>query len=138
MNENQHSFSLRIYYEDTDAGGIVYNANYLKYVERARTEWLRELGISQSDLLTKDIGFVVRKVQMDNLFAGKLDDQLTVVSTIKQLKKASIIFSQDVYNQINRKLCTIEVLIAFVDLSNNQIKPCALPQEILGALPSVS
>mgnify|MGYP003388867335 CR=1 FL=1 len=136
MNNNEHRFSLRIYYEDTDAGGIVFNANYLKYVERARTEWLRELGINQSSLLAQDVGFVVRKVVMNNLAAAKLDDELTVVSVISTIKKASLTFFQEVYNQENIKLCTLDVLIAFVSTSNNQLKPCALPPEILGALPS--
>lgn len=136
MNKNEHRFSVRIYYEDTDAGGIVFNANYLKYVERARTEWFRDLGINQSFLLKKDVGFVVRKVTMNNLAASKLDDELTVISVISQIKKASLTFFQEVYNQENKKICTLEVLIAFVSTSNNQLKPCALPPEILGALPS--
>ena len=138
MLDNHHSFSLRIYYEDTDAGGIVYYANYLKFAERARTEWLRELGICQSYFLERKAGFVVRKVDMNNVASAKLDDQLVVISTISRIKKASITFYQEIINQDNIKLCTIEILVAFVDISSAKNKPCALPHEILGALPSVS
>lgn len=138
MNENSHQFTLRIYYEDTDAGGIVYNANYLKFVERARTEWLRVLGVTQSLLLNEKVGFVVRKVLMDNIRAAKLDDELTVVSTINKIKRASLVFNQEIFNQHQQIICTIEVLIASVTIAGDTIKPCAISKEILGVLPRVS
>ena len=138
ITENQHNFVLRIYYEDTDAGGIVFYANYLKFAERARTEWLRTLGITQSNLLNQRVGFVVKNVTMNNIASAKLDDQLTVISSISLIKKASVAFSQEIYDQNNIKLCTIDVLVAFVDLSQQKPKACALPTEILGVLPSVS
>lgn len=138
MNQNTHEFTLRIYYEDTDAGGIVYNANYLKYVERARTEWLRALGINQSLLLDNQLGFVVRKIVMNNLLAAKLDDELTVISSMTKVKRASLVFYQEIFNQHQQLVCTVEVLIAAVILAENNIKPCAIPKEILGVLPRVS
>ncbi len=138
MNTDSHQFTLRIYYEDTDAGGIVYNANYLKFVERARTEWLRALGITQSLLLSEQIGFVVRNVVMNNLRAAKLDDQLTVISTINKIKRASLVFNQEIFNQHQQLICTVEVLIASVNIAGDTIKPCAISKEILGVLPRVS
>lgn len=126
----------RVYYEDTDAGGIVYYANYLKFLERARTEWLRELGINQSIFLEQNIGFVVTKVAMENKASAKLDDLLTITSTIKRLKSASLIFSQQVVNQHQITLCTAEIKVACVNLSI--AKPCIIPNSILGALKRVS
>lgn len=126
----------RVYYEDTDAGGIVYYANYLKFLERARTEWLRELGINQSIFLEQNIGFVVTKVAMENKASAKLDDLLTITSTITRLKSASLIFSQQVVNQHQITLCTAEIKVACVNLSI--AKPCIIPNSILGALKRVS
>jgi len=127
---------VRVYYEDTDAGGIVYYANYLKFLERARTEWLRELGINQSIFLEQNIGFVVTKVTMENKASAKLDDLLTITSTIKRLKSASLIFTQEIVNQNNIVLCTAEIKVACVNLSI--AKPCIIPNSILGALKRVS
>ncbi|MEH6596777.1 MAG: tol-pal system-associated acyl-CoA thioesterase [Colwellia polaris] len=127
---------VRVYYEDTDAGGIVYYANYLKFLERARTEWLRELGINQSIFLEQNIGFVVTKVTMENKASAKLDDLLTITSTIKRLKSASLIFTQEIVNQNNMVLCTAEIKVACVNLSI--AKPCIIPNSILGALKRVS
>ncbi|TKB45788.1 tol-pal system-associated acyl-CoA thioesterase [Thalassotalea mangrovi] len=125
-------YQLRVFYEDTDAGGIVYYANYLKFAERARTEWLRALGISQSYFLEQNLGFVVRRVEMDNKASARLDDLLTISTTIKQLKKASLTFEQAIKNQDGTLLCQLTVLVASVNLQ--RAKPCAIPEQILGAL----
>lgn len=124
-------YPVRVFYEDTDAGGIVYYANYLKFFERARTEMLREYGISQSTFLEQNLGFVVRKVEMDNLASGKLDDLLEVTTSISELKRASLSFSQQITNQQGALLCTANVRVACVNLALN--KPCAIPADILGA-----
>ncbi|MEW6995688.1 tol-pal system-associated acyl-CoA thioesterase [Colwelliaceae bacterium MEBiC 14330] len=134
--QTTHTFALRVYYEDTDAGGIVYYANYLKFFERARTEWLREIGINQAFFLQQNIGFVVTKVEMDNLASAKLDDLLEVSSTIITLKRASLVFQQKIFNQAQQVLCTAKVRIACVDF--NQNKACAIPSSILGAFKRVS
>jgi len=134
LTNYQHS--IRVYYEDTDAGGIVYYANYLKFFERARTEWLRALGINQSIFLQQNIGFVVTKVAMDNKASAKLDDLLTITSTISQLKSASLVFSQLLVNQNGLILCAAEIKVACVNLS--VAKPCIIPKSILGALKRVS
>ena len=134
--ESSHQFAIRVYYEDTDAGGIVYYANYLKFFERARTEWLRKIGINQEIFLQQKLGFVVRKVEMDNIASAKLDDLLKVSSSIVTLKRASLVFQQQITNQAMRVLCTATIRIACVDFSQN--KPCAIPELILGAFKRVS
>jgi len=133
-NANQN-YSLRVYYEDTDAGGIVYYANYLKFFERARTEWLRELGINQMTFLEQKIGFVVRRVEMDNIASAKLDDLLNVNSTITSLKRASLVFHQQITNQAQQVLCTAIIQVACVNLQS--AKPMAIPKSILGAFKRV-
>lgn len=136
MSNQSHQHSVRIYYEDTDAGGIVYYANYLKFSERARTEWLRVLEINQSNFLEHSLGFVVRNIEMDNLASAKLDDMITVTTSIVELKKASITFNQIITNQEQQELCRIKVKVACVDFAKS--KPCAIPATILGALKRVS
>ncbi len=136
MSLPKNEYQLRVYYEDTDAGGNVYHANYLNFCERARTEWLRELGIEQSYFLEQNCGFVVRKLEMDNMAVAKLDDLLTVTSVLSEIKRASVKFSQDITNQQGIILCHIEVLVAYIDLA--RAKPCAIPNTILGALKGVS
>lgn len=101
MSSSTTTFPIRVYYEDTDAGGIVYYANYLKFFERARTEYLRQLGISQSTFLEQNLGFVVRKVEMDNLASAKLDDSLTVYSTVIE-QKGRVWFSSNI-SLMNKK-----------------------------------
>ncbi|WP_068545065.1 tol-pal system-associated acyl-CoA thioesterase [Thalassotalea crassostreae] len=133
-NNNAFTYQIRVYYEDTDAGGIMYYANYLKFAERARTEWLRSLNINQSFFLEQNLGFVVRKVEMDNKASAKLDDLLTITSTITNLKKASMVFEQTITNQQGVILCELSVLIASVNLQRG--RPCAIPEQILGALDS--
>jgi len=133
-------YSLRVYYEDTDAGGIVYYANYLKFFERARTEWLRKLGINQHYFLEQNIGFVVRKVEMDNIASAKLDDLLNVNSTITTLKRASLVFYQKITNQEQQLICTATVRVACVNFQSHnsqQVKPMAIPESILGAFKRV-
>ena len=134
-SNTRQNFSLRVYYEDTDAGGIVYYANYLKFFERARTEWLRELGIIQSTFLEQNVGFVVTKVEMDNVASAKLDDLLNVNSTIVALKRASLVFHQQITNQAQRVICSATVRIACVNFQT--MKPMAIPESILGAFKRV-
>ena len=136
MSSSSSNYQIRVFYEDTDAGGIVYYANYLKFFERARTEWLRELGINQSKLLEQNTGFVVRKVEMNNIASAKLDDLLNVSSTISELKRASLVFTQQITNQNQQLICTVIVLIACVNLS--KAKPCGIPKELLGAFKGAS
>ena len=92
-----HIFPVHVYYEDTDLAGIVYYANYLKYIERARTEWVRELGVDQVALKADEgLVFAVRRVEADYLRPAKFDDQLSVVATVTEVTGARIVLRQDV------------------------------------------
>ncbi|ADT87477.1 tol-pal system-associated acyl-CoA thioesterase [Vibrio sp. Vb2880] len=122
------NWPITIYYEDTDAGGVVYHSNYLKFFERARTEMLRSIGVSQQVLLEQSIGFVVRHADIDFLQGARLDDQLTVVTSIAELKKASLTFCQELVNPDGRLLCKAMVKVACID--NEKMKPKAMPQSI--------
>ncbi|MCW9698717.1 MULTISPECIES: tol-pal system-associated acyl-CoA thioesterase [unclassified Avibacterium] len=125
------SLPVRVYYEDTDAGGVVYHARYLHFFERARTDYLRALGFSQQTLLEEhNLAFVVKTMQIDYRLAAKLDDLLTVETEVSAIKGATILFLQ----QIKRNdvlICSAEVKVACVDLT--KMKPAAIPQEIKAA-----
>lgn len=135
MTIKNHSYKLRVFYEDTDAGGVVYHANYLKYFERARTEWLRDLDIHQSSFLEQQFAFVVRHMDIHYHSPAKLDDLLEVRTSVTKLKRASIIFSQEVVDQNGQLLSSATVLVASVNLETS--KPVAIPKTIVGALKSV-
>lgn len=145
------SIPVRVYYEDTDAGGIVYHTNYLKFMERARTEWLRNLGIEQQSLLEQSIGFVVKDLTMKNSKAALFNDMLSISCQVVELKKASMLFRQHAYrikdsanthknNNINlmssekELLVSAEVRVACVDLG--KMKPIAIPDFILREIKS--
>lgn len=92
-----HRFTCRVYYEDTDLAGIVYYANYLKFIERARTEWVRELGIDQARLKAEEgIVFAVRRIEADYLAPARFDDQLEIVTETEQVGGARVVLSQQV------------------------------------------
>ena len=116
-------FPIRIYYEDTDAGGVVYYANYLRFCERARSEWLRALGISQQQMLAEGGPvFVVRSVQANYLAPARLDDQLNIVSTIHDLRNVSVLFSQRIFRE-NKLLFTAEIKVVPVSSVNGRPVP---------------
>jgi acyl-CoA thioester hydrolase len=94
---NAFTIPVRIYYEDTDAGGVVYYANYLKFFERCRTEWLRDIGHDQADLLRDPgIAFVVRSVNVEYLKPARLDDQLMIGLEVEKITRAQIFFRQHI------------------------------------------
>ena len=127
-------FPIRVYYEDTDAGGVVYHANYICFFERARTEFLRQGGFSQQALLAENFAFVVKTLTIDYKLPARLDDLLSVQTTVKAVKKATIIFEQNLF-KADICLCSAEVTVACVDLI--KMKPKAIPQAILDALQAV-
>ena len=128
------SLTVRVYYEDTDAGGVVYYANYLKYIERGRTEHLRELGFELATIANEiGIVFVVKSVKADYLLPAFLDDTIKVKTSIELVKHASLIFAQKITNkEKNTVLFNAEVKV--VSVLKNNLKPCAFPQEILEKL----
>lgn len=112
-----HSFPVRIYYEDTDAAGIVYYANYLRFAERARTEALRLSGIDQSDLLREhNVGFVVRKCIVEFLKPAMLDDLLTIETRLHDINKVSMELHQTI-RRSEETLVTMEVKLVVVGAS---------------------
>ena len=125
---------IRVYYEDTDAGGVVYYANYLKFCERARTEWLRTFGVSQQALIDEQgLGFVVRSVQADYRASARLDDALEVITQVAMLRRASILFEQQLVRG-QELLFTARVLLASIDLRRQ--KPVAIPASLHALLES--
>ncbi|MFQ6371703.1 tol-pal system-associated acyl-CoA thioesterase [Shewanella sp. YIC-542] len=120
---------ITVYYEDTDAGGVVYHANYLKFFERARSEWLRAMGVCQSTLLQADLAFLVRRAELDFSRAARFEQQLWVESRITELKRASLVFEQQLVDDKGVCYCSASVKIAAVSLS--RMKPQAIPEPIL-------
>lgn len=131
----QKNFPVRVYYEDTDAGGIVYYANYLKFFERARTEWLRTLGFEQDKLLEQSIGFVVKRVEMDNHAPALFNQLLSISTQLVELKRASMVFEQHIINPAGKCLVSAQIRIACVDLT--KMKPMAIPAHLLGEISRV-
>ena len=134
---NHFSLPIRIYYEDTDAGGVVYHAGYIRFMERARTEWLRQLGFEQHYLMsTLNIAFAVRSLSIDYLKPAKFDDQIEVTACIKQLGRASIEFEQTVIRRNSQAdaelLITASVKVVCVQL--DKFKSTAIPHEIRSLL----
>jgi acyl-CoA thioester hydrolase len=125
LAEGRHAYTLRVYYEDTDAGGVVYYANYLRYAERARTEALRDLGIPHAALVARyGLMFVVRRIKVDYLRPARLDESLTVVTETLAVGGASVVLRQEI--QGNAGTCALlEVQLACVPPSGD--KPARLP-----------
>ncbi len=131
MKGRPGTFPVRVYYEDTDAAGIVYYANYLKFAERARTEALRLTGIDQSELMRKEkIGFVVRKCTADFLKPARLDDLLTIETHLNDINKVSMHMHQNV-RRGTETLVTLEVKLAVV---GSTMKPARLPESVKKAM----
>ena len=120
-------WNVRVYYEDTDAGGIVYYANYLKFFERARTEWLRSLDVNQHDLLREDDAmFVVKSVTAEYHAPAKLDDVLKLTVSIEKIGRASISFIQEALCG-EQLLNTARVKVGCVD---SALRPRAVPPAV--------
>jgi acyl-CoA thioester hydrolase len=131
---NHFVWPVRIYYEDTDSAGVVYYANYLKFMERARTEWLRHLGFEQ-DVLARDAGilFVVRSVNLHYRRPARFNDRLQVASRIHEVKKASLLFEQAILHEgTEETLCSGQIRVACVAVDS--FKPRSIPPLILAAL----
>ncbi|KGQ36601.1 tol-pal system-associated acyl-CoA thioesterase [Gallibacterium genomosp. 1] len=126
--KNNSTYPVRIYYEDTDAGGVVYHSRYLHFFERARTEFLREKGFSQNEIIQQQgIAFVVKQMEIDFRYPACLDDLLIVETTLVEVKNASLVFTQKLIQE-NKLYCSAIVKVACVNI--NLMKPTSLPQEI--------
>jgi acyl-CoA thioester hydrolase len=150
------TWPVRVYWEDTDAGGIVFYANYLKFMERARTEWLRSLGIAQSVLRAQTGGmFVVSRTQLDYLLPARLDNQLIVTACVAEKSRITLTITQEIrllpneiwHEQLLNKersaltanelsalplVCRGDIRIAWVDAAS--LKPTRIPQHVLEVL----
>lgn len=122
---------IRVYIEDTDAGGIVYYVNYLKFMERARTEMLRHYSFGKQYIFEQDIMFVVHSMNVDYKKPARLDDELIATAEVKQSGKTYILFHQQILLN-GQLLCAADIKIACVKKKN--VKPAAIPKEILATL----
>jgi acyl-CoA thioester hydrolase len=136
-NVNRFIWPLRVYYEDTDAGGVVYYANYLKFMERARTEWLRNKGFEQDRLLEQEgIIFAVRSVQVGYHHPARFNDALEVSASLTVKGRASLTFDQEVRRTSDEQvLCSGSIKIACVAINN--MRPTSIPQALLSEIPDV-
>ena len=122
------SFPVRVYWEDTDAGGVVYHAQYLAFLERARSEWLRSLGHVQERMRRDhDLVFAVRSMQLDFRAPARLDDALLATVALRECRNASLVFAQDVRRD-DRLLLSAQVRIAV--LAASTFRPRPLPDAL--------
>lgn len=125
-------YKVRVYFSDTDAGGIVYHARYLDFAEHARTEALRQVySTGQSELLSANLGFVVKSINISYEKPGFLDDLLTIETSLKEAKRFSAVFLQEV-KRGDDILAVLEVKVAAIDLEKK--RPVPIPEEIISAL----
>ncbi|MBV1914175.1 MAG: YbgC/FadM family acyl-CoA thioesterase [Pseudomonadales bacterium] len=128
---------LRVYIEDTDFGGVVYHANYLRWIERARTELLRASGFEQKVLMDQDLLFMIRGLDIRYRASAKLDDEVIIKTAISELRSASMVFSQKVFlagsgNSVGALLCEANVQVASVSVASRKV--IAVPKMITAAL----
>lgn len=134
MTPHSHPHTVRVYWEDTDAGGVVYYANYLKFMERARTEWLRALCVHQEALRAQEgVQFVVADMHVRYLAPAKLDDLLTVTVSVAEQGKASMLLEQQVWRG-DTLLAQGQVRVGCVDAQT--LAPKRMPASVLDALQS--
>ena len=117
---------VRVYYEDTDLGGVVYYANYLKFLERARSEWLRHLGVSQSELLARRrLLFAITAVEVHALQPARFEDARLDTAELEQRRRASLVFRQGIHrgDESGELLCTARVTAACLDADSMRPKP---------------
>jgi acyl-CoA thioester hydrolase len=128
-----HEFRLRVYYEDTDLAGIVYYANYLKFIERARSEMVREMGVDQNALKAEGIVFAVRRIEADYIGPARFEDELNVRTSLISITPARVVLGQDVMRGEERLFASEVTLVAISDTG----RPTRLPavfRDGIGAL----
>lgn len=129
----EHRLRVRVYLEDTDAGGIVYHASYLRFLERVRTEWLRAMGLDQTRTFADDLSFVVHSMSLRFLRPARLDDVLLATCHVHAVRAASLIASQRVVVEATGEACcTAEVTVACISLATHRAR--RLPAEVRGRL----
>ncbi|MGD9865872.1 MAG: tol-pal system-associated acyl-CoA thioesterase [Pseudodonghicola sp.] len=121
-----HRYPVRVYYEDTDMGGIVYHANYLRYIERARSDWVRQLGNDQNAMRDAGIVWVVRRIEAEYLATAKFEDELTVETTMREISGVRLTMDQLV-KRGDQVIFTASVTAVCMNAAG---KPVRLPAEI--------
>jgi acyl-CoA thioester hydrolase len=136
MMAPEFTWTIRVYYEDTDTGGVVFYANYLKFFERARTEWLRAAGVSQQALTESHrVMFVVKSTAVDYHAPARLDDELKLTVTIEKLGKASVQFVQQAWRMSGTQmqlLSTGRIRVGCVDAET--FRPSPIPDDVLAKI----
>jgi acyl-CoA thioester hydrolase len=128
-------FPVRVYWEDTDAGGVVYYANYLRFLERARSEWLRTLGIDQARLLREErLQFVVVEANIRYHRPAKFDDELLVSAALDSLRGASVTFAQEIRRGGEAGELLVSATIRAACLASDTLRPRPLPQALASQL----
>lgn len=129
---SQFAIPVRVYYEDTDAAGVVYYANYLRFLERCRTEWIRHLGYGQEALAREqDLAFVVKAVNLEYLRPARLDDALHVTLSVEKLGRAQIIFRQTILRQ---DVVLLTGTVQVVSVQASKMKPTSIPEPLRSQL----
>ncbi|MDF1717290.1 MAG: tol-pal system-associated acyl-CoA thioesterase [Antarcticimicrobium sp.] len=121
-----HRFPIRVYYEDTDMGGIVYHANYLRYIERARSDWVRQLGNDQNAMRDAGLVWVVRRIEADYITTAKFEDELEVETTLRSISGVRLVMDQ-VVKRDGTPIFTAAVTAVCM---NTEGRPVRLPAEI--------
>ncbi|MEW2912676.1 tol-pal system-associated acyl-CoA thioesterase [Leisingera sp. JC11] len=121
-----HQFPVRVYYEDTDMGGIVYHANYLRFIERARSDWVRGIGVDQNAMREGGLIYVVRRIEADYLAPAKFDEELLVTTSMHSVTPARMVLIQEVTRD-GQPLFRAQVTIVCITTGG---KPARLPAEI--------
>ena len=126
-----HTHPVTVYYEDTDMGGIVYHANYLKFIERGRSAWVREMGVDQNALRAEGIVFAVRHIEADFLAPARLDDALTVTTRLEAVRGARFEMAQEVTGAGGAVLFRARVTVVAITLAG---RPARLPAALRARL----
>ena len=128
--QKEFIWQIRVYYEDTDAGEVIFYANYLKFMERSRTEWLRKIGFDHKILKEKyGLLFAVKNLTIDYIKPGHLDDLLTVTSELLDSRKASLTFGQNIKNENSELLSEAKVKIACIN--SKTLKASPMPDKLI-------
>ncbi|STX29152.1 acyl-CoA thioesterase [Legionella beliardensis] len=128
MNLNSSHATFRVYIEDTDAMGVVYHANYLRFFERARSDMFRQAGLPLTALITSDYHFAIRDIKLHYDYPARLDDVLSISTVIAEQRSCSLLFEQKMKNQDNKMLCQASINVVCV---NKAMKPKRLPNNFL-------
>lgn len=127
MNQREFIWPVRVYYEDTDVAGVVFYANYLRFYERGRTEWLRSLGWEQDILIDKGLAFAVAHVDAKYLLPARFNDKLLIKTRIASVRRTSVIFEQEIVTDDEQQLLVNKATIRVACVDMKTMKPAAMP-----------